>query len=530
MVETGNPAGTGRSQWWTLGAVCGATFMLLVDVTIVQVALPTIQREFSATFSDLQWVIDAYALMLASLILTSGSLADRYGRKYVFIGGLAVFTVASFLCGVAPGSSFLIGARALQGIGGAAMFATGLALIGQEYAGMARAKAIALWSATVGAAVGVGPLLGGIITQALGWRWVFFVNVPVGVFTVAIAAVRTSNKADPDAKHLDLAGVVTFSGSLFLFVLALIRGNDDGWGSTLIVSLFVGAAVLMASFIVVELRQSRPMFDMSLFRKPAFSGVSIGTFAIGAGMFAAFPYITFYLQNGLGYSPLQGGLRLLPATIPCFLVPLLLRRTGERTPPRLMLGAGLALVTLGEVLMAALLSATSGWSVLLPGLVVAGIGIGVANPTIAKVALGVVPPQRSGMASGISNTFRIAGLATGIAALGAIFQERITSSLTAASGHPAGELSKVVASVGIHAVPASGGAGARARFDAIVVAAYVSGTRALLLAGGLVVLVGAVAALAMVRGRDLQAATAAPGAAAVTGAATSADGVLEDAG
>ncbi|HUO48190.1 MAG TPA: MFS transporter [Acidimicrobiales bacterium] len=500
-MDAGEHLDTSRSQWWTLVAVCGATFMLLVDVTIVQVALPTIQREFAASFSDLQWVIDAYALMLASLILTSGSLADRYGRKFVFIAGLVVFTVASFLCGVAPGSTFLIGARALQGVGGAAMFATGLALIGQEYAGPARAKAIAAWGATVGAAVGVGPLIGGVITDGLGWRWVFFVNVPVGIVTVALAAVRTTNKADPDAKRLDVAGVLTFSGALFLFVLALVRGTDDGWGSTLIVSLFVGAAVLLASFVVIELRQARPMFDMSLFRKPAFTGVSIGTFAVGAGMFAAFPYITFYLQNGLGYSPLQGGLRLLPSTIPCFIVPLLLRRTGERTPAGPMLGAGLALVTLGEILMATMISATSSWTALLPGLVISGIGIGIANPTIAKVALGVVPPQRSGMASGISNTFRIAGLATGVAALGALFQDRLTASLSKALGRPAGDLAKAVASRGIHAtVPP--------RLAAPALEAYVTGTSALLLAGGLVVAVGALAAVVLIRSRDMQAAAA----------------------
>jgi len=508
------------SKWWTLAAVCGATFMLLVDVTIVQVALPTIQREFAASFSDLQWVIDAYALMLASLILTGGSLADRYGRKRVFVAGLGVFTVASFLCGVAPGSSFLIAARALQGVGGAAMFATGLALIGQEYAGVDRARAIAAWGATVGAAVGVGPLLGGLITDGLGWRWVFFVNVPVGIVTVVIAALRTTNKVDPESKRLDIAGVLTFSGGLFLAVLGLVRGNDDGWGSSMIVSLFAGAAVLIVSFVVVELRQRRPMFDMSLFRKPAFSGVSLGTFSIGAGMFAAFPYITFYLQNGLGYSPLQGGLRLLPSTIPCFVVPLLLRRTGERAPAGLMLGLGLGLVTIGEVLMATGLAPGSGWTALLPGMIVSGVGIGIANPGIAKIALGVVPPQRSGMASGISNTFRIAGLATGVAALGALFQDRLTSSLTSAIGHSAGGLATAVASRGIHAVSTTDGAGTRGTGSSANPAshlvsealhAYVSATSDLLLAGGLVVLVGAVASVAMIRSRDLQAGAHAAG-------------------
>ena len=331
-------------------AICGATFMLLVDVTIVQVALPRIQRDLHASFTNLQWVIDAYALALSALILTSGTLADRVGRKRIFIGGLGLFTLASLLCGLSNSITLLILARGLQGIGGAAVFATSLALIAQEFHGPARAGAIAAWSATVGGAVAVGPLIGGALTDGLGWQWIFFVNLPIGLATIGISLARMVNVRDPDAERLDWAGLITFSGTLFLLIFGLLRGTDSGWGSTLIKSALVGAGVLFVAFLTVELRQRRPMFDLSLFGNRAFCGVSLATFAMGAGMFAMFPYLTLYLQNALGYSPFQGGLRLLPATMLAFVVPLLTRRLAGRAPGA-MLGAGLGLTALGLTLM-----------------------------------------------------------------------------------------------------------------------------------------------------------------------------------
>jgi EmrB/QacA subfamily drug resistance transporter len=421
-------------NWWTLVAVCGATFMLLVDITIVQVALPRIHDDLHASFTQLQWVIDAYSLSLASLLLTYGTLADRFGRKRVFVTGVAIFTLASLLCGISGSGVQLDLARAFQGVGGAAMFTTALALIAQDFSGQARGTAIAFWGATVGGAVAVGPVLGGALTDGINWRWVFFVNLPIGVAVLAICVVRMANVVDPHTEHLDLGGLVTFGGSLLLLVLALLRGNDEGWSSALIVGLFVGAAVLLVLFLVVERRQQRPMFDLSLFRKPAFCGVSIATFTIGAGMFAAFPYLTLYLQNLLGYSPLQGGLRLLPSTVLVFLVPIVARRFGKRVPSGLMLGSGMALVAVGLLLMSRL-SNDSRWTVLLPGLLVAGAGIGLANPAIAQVALAVVEPNRSGMASGINNTFRIGGVATGVALLGAVLQHRVANSVIAAGPH-----------------------------------------------------------------------------------------------
>ncbi len=487
-------------RWWTLIAVCGATFMLLVDVTIVQVALPTMQRQLHASFADLEWVISAYALSLAALILTQGSLADRFGRKRIFVAGLAIFTLASLVCGLANSASFLIVGRAVQGVGGAAMFATSLALIGQDFRGAERGTAIAAWGATVGGAVAVGPLVGGALTSGLGWRWIFFVNVPLGLLTLAVSLTRMVNISDPGTKRLDIAGLTTFSGALFLLVLGLTRGNDDGWGSPFILTLLSSSVVLLAAFIFAEFHQDRPMFDLSLFRKPAFTGVSLATFAIGAGMFAMLTYITLYLQDLLGLSPLQGGLRLLPLTVLTFFVPLATRTVAERIAPGVSLGAGLFLSASGLALMHGV-TATSSWISLLPGLLVCGLGIGVANPAIAKIALGVVSPERSGMASGISYTFRIGGLATGVAGLGALFQGRISSSLSGAIGHPAGAVATLVAAEGTHGADAR--MLAQARLTRAAGAAFSAGINELLVTGAVVVFVGALFSI-LVRRKDFQ--------------------------
>jgi predicted MFS family arabinose efflux permease len=346
----------------------------------------------------------------------------------------------------------------------------------------------------------VGPLVGGALTSGLGWRWIFFVNVPLGLLTLAVSLTRMVNISDPGTKRLDIAGLTTFSGALFLLVLGLTRGNDDGWGSPFILTLLCSSVVLLAAFIFAEFHQDRPMFDLSLFRKPAFTGVSLATFAIGAGMFAMLTYITLYLQDVLGLSPLQGGLRLLPLTVLTFFVPLATRTVAERIAPGVSLGAGLFLSALGLALMHGL-TATSSWISLLPGLLVCGLGIGVANPAIAKIALGVVSPERSGMASGISNTFRIGGLATGVAGLGALFQGRISSSLSGAIGHPAGAVATLVAAEGTHGADAR--MLAEARLTRAAGAAFSAGINELLVTGAVVVFVGALFSI-LVRRKDFQ--------------------------
>src|SRR6266487_1879404 len=408
-------------KWWTLLAVSVATFMLLLDITVVNVALPSIRDDLGASFTDLQWVIDAYALTLAALVLTAGSLADRLGRRRVFAIGLAIFSFASLLCALSPDPTFLNLSRALQGVGGAIMFAVSLALLVQEFpAGRERGTAMGLYGATIGVAVAIGPLVGGALTDGLGWQSIFYLNVPIGVAAIAVTYLKLRESRDPNATKIDWPGVATFSGALFLLVLALVRGNDEGWGSTLIISLFAGAAVLMLAFIVLEQRVSEPMLPLGLFRRASFTGVQLAAFAVSASMFALFLYITLYLQNYLGYSPLEAGLRYLPITVVSFFAAPVSGALLSRVPARLLMSGALALAGIGLMLMSGIDPGDT-WTTLLPGFLVAGIGVGLLNPVIADVALSVVPKERSGMAAGINDTFRQVGIAVGIAAWGAIF-------------------------------------------------------------------------------------------------------------
>ena len=340
-----------RDRRWTLIAVCTTTFMLLLDITVVNVALPNIQRDLHASLTGLQWVVDAYALTLAALILTAGALADRYGRRLLFTVGVIVFTLSSLLCGLAWSIAVLDIARAVQGVGGAALFATALALIGAEYGGPDIGGAIAVWGATIGVAVASGPLVGGILTDALDWRWVFFVNVPVGAFALFVALTRMRESRDPQATSTDVWGLLTFSASLFLIVFGVLRGNAEGWSSALILGSLIGGTVLLLVFVAVEHRQARPMLDLNLFRHPAFVGVSVATFCIGAGMFALFPYLSIYLQDILGYSPLGAGLRFLPLTVFVFIVPLSMRKLAPGASLRWLLTGGLVLVAAALLLM-----------------------------------------------------------------------------------------------------------------------------------------------------------------------------------
>ena len=339
------------SKWWTLLVVCLAIFMLLLDITIVNVALPSIERDLGASFEDLQWVVDAYALALAALLLASGSIADLLGRRRIFVVGLLLFVAASLLCGLAHTPTMLNVSRGLQGIGGAMMFATSLALIAQEFEPHERGTAFGIWGATTGFAVAVGPLVGGVLTDGLGWEWIFLVNVPIGLVTAAITVARVpESERDPSAR-IDWAGLVTFSASLFCLVLGLIRGNDQGWTSAQILGLLAAALVLMVVFVAVELRRSQPMLDLRLFRKPAFTGAQIVAFTLHASMFSMFLYIVLYMQNVLGYSPLETGVRFLPISVLSFLAAPLAGKLAERFPVRAFLGAGLFLVGIGLLLM-----------------------------------------------------------------------------------------------------------------------------------------------------------------------------------
>jgi len=494
-------------KWWTLLASCLATFMLLLDVTVVNVALPDIRADLRGTFTDMQWVVDAYALGLAALLLASGSLADLLGRRLVFVAGIGVFVASSLVCGLADSPTMLNIARAAQGVGGAMMFATSLALIAQEFPPNERGTAIGLWGATTGFAVAVGPVVGGLITEHLGWEWIFFVNVPVGLLTAAMTLGRVPEGERDTSARIDWAGLVTFSGALFCLVLALIRGNDEGWGSPLIVGLLVASVVLLAAFVATELRTEGPMLDLHLFRIPAFTGAQITAFALHASMFAMFLYIVIYIQSILGYSPLEAGVRFLPISVLSFVVAPVAGKLVERLPVRAFLGAGLVLVGIGLVLMSGI-DPDDDWTTLLPGFIVSGIGIGCVNPPLATAAIGVVEPRVSGAASGINSTFRQVGIATGIAALGAIFQARVTDKLTDALANaplPPGARDRLGEAV------VGGGTQAAARAappevrDAVAQAAeraFIDGLNEILIVAAVVAFTGGVLAFALVRSRD----------------------------
>ena len=498
-------------KWWTLLAVSVGTFMLLLDITVVNTALPSIEKDLSASFTDVQWVIDAYTLSLAAVVLTAGSLADRLGRRAVFAFGLAVFSAASLAAGLAPDATFLNISRAIQGIGGAAMFAVSLALVAQEFAaGRERATAMGVYGATIGVAVAVGPLVGGAITSGLGWRWVFFINVPIGLAAIAVTFLRIRESRDPNATRIDWLGLVSFSTALVILVLALLRGNDDGWGSPVIVGLFAGAAVMLTAFGVIERRAPEPMLPLGLFRRRAFTGVQLAAAAVSASLFALFLYLTLYLQNYLGYSPLQAGLRYLPITLVPFLVAPLAVALMARVRARVLMAISLALVGAGLLLMSGL-TASDGWTALLPGFIVAGIGVGLLNPVIADVAVSVVSKEQSGMAAGINDTFRQVAIAVGVAAWGAIFLGRGAAKISAlAAGTPAAtgghprELIEAASGGKLAQALQTVPHGARALVENATRQGFLSGLDTILVIGSVLAFVGAALALWLVREHEIE--------------------------
>ena len=496
-------------KWWTLITVSIATFMLLLDVTIVNVALPEIERDLGASLTDLQWVVDSYVLALAALTLMAGSLADRLGRKLVFTVGLAAFTAASLFAGFATDALTLNIARGLQGIGGAAMFGTVLALIAQEFAPRERKTALGIWGASVGVGVAVGPLVGGVLVDSLGWEWIFFVNVPVGLLTIALALTKLREARDPSPGRLDWAGLVTFSSALFLLIFGVLRGNGEGWSSPEIVASLAGGAALLAAFAAIELRSKSPMLDLRLFRVPAFTGASIASFAVAASVFSMLLYVVLYLQNVLGHSPLEAGLRLLPITAMAFVFSPLAARLSERVPLRALIGVGLALAGAG-LLVAGGLDADSEWTALLSGMLLMGAGIGLVNPTVSEAAIGVVPAAKAATGAAINNTFRQVGVAVGIAALGAVFQGRVESKLgdLLASGPPAlqgqaGELAPAVSSGNAEAAIAAAPPETQTFLADAAREAFLSGLNGIFLIAGVTALVGGALSLALIRARDL---------------------------
>jgi EmrB/QacA subfamily drug resistance transporter len=444
----------GMRKWAPLIAVCLGTFLLLVDVTIVVVALPSIGTDLSAGnllsagadlsagvdlsaggdlsggadlsagWHDLAWVLDGYALALAALLLGAGALADRYGRRVTYLIGLLIFGVSSLLCALAPGVPALIAARALQGVGGAAMFATTVAILNVTYRGRDRGVAFGVWGAVNGAATAAGPLVGGLLTEHFGWRWIFLVNLPVCVVAVWFTVRAVAESRSPSSSRFDLPGTVTFTLGATAAVYGLIRAADDGWTSAAVLGALALGLAGFALFVLVERRSSAPMLDLGLFRRPAFTGMIVAAFLCQAAAFAYLPYTTTWLQSVLGHGPVDAGLiGALPMSGAALLVGAFAGRHLQRLRPWLAIGSGLLLIAAGD-LAQSVVDASSGGAVLIPGLILVGLGVGVVLPVLSSAVLAEVPPERSGMAGGALNTFRQLGFAFGVAIFGTVFSEQ----------------------------------------------------------------------------------------------------------
>ena len=414
---------TARSRWWPLVAICLGTFILLVDVTIVSVALPQMARDLHTQLDSLQWVVDAYALSLAALLLVCGSLADRFGRRRLFQLGLALFAVSSLACALAPNAGFLIAARTVQGAGAAAMFATNTALLNHSYEGRDRSVAFGVWGAINGAAAAVAPVLGGLLIAAAGWRAIFLVNLPIAI-VAGIMTQRTLAESRGQASPIDWAGAASFTLSAAALTYALIHGGDNGWATPVTLASFAVAAAALVVFVVTELRVAHPLLDLSLFRRASFSTLMAVGVVMTACAFAPFIYTQLWLQSVLGLPAIEAGLVLLPMAGTAFVVSALAGRFMHGMAARWPLGLGLVLIGAGSLLRA-FLTASSGWPALIAGLVVSGVGVGLAAPVLVSATLSSVPRPRSGMASGAVNTFRQIGYALGIAAFGSLFASRI---------------------------------------------------------------------------------------------------------
>jgi EmrB/QacA subfamily drug resistance transporter len=407
-------------KWWTLFAVSFGLFMIMLDNTVVNVALPTMEKDLHVTIASLEWVVIAYALTFASLLITGGKLADLYGRRRIFVLGLVVFTLSSLACGLAPNAGFLIGARAVQGAGAALMNPATLSIIVATFPPKQRGQAIGIWAGVSALALAIGPLGGGLITQHLNWNWIFFVNVPVGALAIVVSRLVIRESRDTSHEQsIDLPGLVTSGGGLFFLSYALVEGNRHGWTSPEILGLFAAAAVLLVVFVVLERRQRLAMLDLALFRIGAFTGANVVAMLVSLSMFGVFFFVSLYIQNILHYSATQAGASFLPMVSLIIVIAPLAGRLSDRLGSRWLMGGGMALVGV-SLLLYERVTVHSGYWTLLPAMILGGVGMAMTMSPMTSAAMGAVPVDKAGVGSGVLNSFRQVGGSLGIAVMGAI--------------------------------------------------------------------------------------------------------------
>jgi len=486
-------------KWLPLVVVSLGTFMLLVDVTIVNVALPDMALGLSTTFTSLQWVIDAYALTLAALLLGVGGLADLIGHRRAYIGGLALFAFSSLICGLAPNACVLIAARAVQGIGAAAMFATTFALLNASYQRKERGVAYGVWGAVSGASAAIGPILGGLLTQSLSWNWIFFVNLPVSVVAIAMSIkVLPIDKPIVGGK-VDYAGTASFTVAVGALTFGLIRSNDGGWGSLLCWGSIVISVLALTAFVVIESRSQNAMVDLRLFKGKSFVGTLLAALFLNISAFAALTYTSIWLQSVIGLSPIQAGLVGLPLAGAAFFVSAAIGRLLHDRAPGPIIGGGMVLIGVGSCLCALILGDTSSWPALIAGYVVIGVGVGLATPTLSSSAMAAVPVERGGMAAGMVNTMRQLGFAIGIAVLGSIFAARAATAFQAAGVPGATGVSKALAGGQASKIVAQAGPDHASAAQQLVHTASIAGLHGAFFTAGITGIVAGIAVLLLVK-------------------------------
>ncbi|WP_409181658.1 MFS transporter [Amycolatopsis sp. VS8301801F10] len=472
-------------KWWPLVGVCLGTFMLLLDLTILSVALPSVAVGLHTTLAGLQWVLDIYALALAALVLVGGSVADIVGRRRVYLYGLAVFAVASLACGLSTSVVFLVTARAVQGIGAAAMYATTIALLADHYTGRDRGTAFGVWGAVNGVAGAAGPLVGGLITEYLNWRWIFGVNIPICLVAVLIT-LRCLHETEKRAQRkFDIPGMVSFAVAATAIVYGLILVNGTGWTDPSTLLVFAAAVVALVVFVIVELRAESPFIDLRLLRSKAFNMIMVATLVLQVAAFTYMPFTSLWIQSVLGAGPMQGGLVFAAQGGGALVASLLAGRFLHGVAPRWSVGFGVLIVGCGALLQAGI-GADADSSAVILGLAVSGIGIGLGTPTLVSAAVAAVPPKDAGMAGGAVNTLRQFGYALGVAVLGLIFASAVQSSFE--SSHSVADPHAAAEKL------ASGGAGellaANRGLTGAVQHAFVSGLNTICLVAGLLGVVG----------------------------------------